>query len=267
MNIPLFFQIAAMILIPLAAVIIPVLIGQNYGLYYRKKQPDIPHNSIGSVVTASFGLLAFMLAFTFQIAANRFDARKQLLNEEVKNIRTAYLRAGLIPEPYNSNTKKYLADYIDLRVGVSNDPSKLNISISRSQVILDSLWKYTEALARQDRSSEVYALYTTAINDLVDVYNQRIIMVFVYRIPAAIMWTLSIVVILSMLVLGYQFGVSGKGSLGLNLLLAVLFAVVMFLIFILDRPETGLVKVNQKPMISLQQQLHEKQLNVHTIKP
>ena len=267
MSIPLFLQVAAMILIPLAAVLIPLLIGQQLGIYHSKQHPDIPHNSIGAAVTASFGLLAFMLAFTFQIAANRFDARKQLLNEEVKNIRTAYLRAGLIPEPYNSNTKKYLVEYVDIRVEIIRDASKVNHALSRSQFILDSLWAYTEALARQDRSSEVYSLYTTAINDLVDVYNERIIIVLIYRIPVAIMWTLSIIVILSMLALGYQFGVSGKGSIGLNLLLSVLFSVVMFLIFILDRPETGLLKVNQKPMISLQKQLHEKQLNVHPTAP
>ena len=265
MTIPMFFQIAAMFLIPIAAVIIPVMIGQRYGMYYSAKQPDIPHDSIGSVVSSSFGLLAIMLAFTFQIAANRYMARKELLYQEVQDIRTAYLRAGLIPEPYNSNTKKHLTEYVDLRVNLSRDRSKLDLAISRSALILDSLWAYTEALALQDRSSEVYALYTTAINDLIDAYHQRITMVFVYRIPSAVLWTLFIMVIFSMLVLGYQFGVSGKGSIKLNLLLAIIFSVVMFLTFLLDRPETGLVQINQKPMITLQEQLHKKQLNLHSI--
>jgi hypothetical protein len=58
-----------------------------------------------------------------------------------------------------------------------------------------------------------------------------------------------------MLILGYLFGISGKGSFKLNLLLAIIFALVMFLIFALDRPETGLAKMNQRPMITLQHQL------------
>jgi hypothetical protein len=33
----------------------------------------------------------------------------------------------------------------------------------------------------------------------------------------------------------------------------------MFLITALDRPETGLVKINQKPLFTLQDQLHDKQ--------
>ena len=45
-----------------------------------------------------------------------------------------------------------------------------------------------------------------------------------------------------MLALGYQFGIAGKGSIRINLLLAVVYAVVMLLIIVLDHPETGLVK-------------------------
>jgi hypothetical protein len=61
-----------------------------------------------------------------------------------------------------------------------------------------------------------------------------------------------------MLVLGYQFGISGRGSFKINMILAVIFAIVMFLILALDRPDLGIAKVNQKPMFSLQEELHRK---------
>jgi hypothetical protein len=254
--------IATMLLVPLLAVLIPILIGQRYGQYRKRKLEDQAHAPVGAVVGAAFGLLAFMLAITFQIAANRFDARKELLLEEVTNIRSTYLRAGLIPEPYRYNTKKLLVEYVDLRVDLAKDISKLNIALSRSQEILDSMWKYTEALAEQDRSSEVYAMYTTSVNDIVDNYNQRIAVGLQYRIPGAVLFVLFIISFFSMLVLGYQFGISGKGNFWLILLLSFIFAVVMFLILALDQPEKGLAGINQKPMITLQQQLHSKQLNV-----
>ena len=257
MTIGFFIEIAAMFFIPLAAVIIPVLVGQSVGVRHSKKQANIPHESVGTIVTAAFGLVAFMLAFTFQIASNRYSTRRELLIEEVKDIRTAYLRAGLIPEPYNTNTKKYLIEYVDLRAGIAKDQSKLTQALSRSEVILDSMWKYTEVLAAQDRSSEVYALYTTAINDMVDTYNERINMILVYRIPWVVMVALTIIVVLTMLILGYQFGVSGKKIYFLSFLLAFLFSVVMFLIFALDRPETGIIKIKQNPLFDLQKQLHE----------
>src|SRR4030095_2022497 len=187
------FAIALMFLIPFIAVLVPILLGQRYGIYRKKKTEEAQHAPVGSVVGAAFGLLAFMLAITFQIAANRYDSRKQLLLEDVTNIRTGYLRAGLIPEPYRSNTKRFLVEYVDLRVDLAHDLSKLNAGLSRSQQILDSLWKYTEALADQDRSSEVYALYTTSINDMINSYNQRVSVPLQYRIPSAVLFVLFII--------------------------------------------------------------------------
>jgi len=261
MNIHNILGIAGLFFIPLFVVLTPILLGQRYGVWRKKKSENLQNASVGSVVGASFGLLAFMLAFTFQIAASRYNERKELLLEEVTNIRTAWLRAGVVPEPYRSDTRKLLMEYVDLRIDLANDPSKLSSAMNQSQQILDKFWESVELLAERDRSSEMYSLFTSSVNDLVDNYNQRVTMTLEYRIPPAILGVLFIIAFLSMLALGYQFGISGKGSFRIKLLLAIVFAMVMFLILALDRSETGLAKLNQKPMVTLQQQLHEKHLN------
>lgn len=262
MNIRHFLEVSGMFLIPFLIVLIPIFIGQRYGIYYRKKSEELKDAPVGTVVGTAFGLLAFMLAFTFQIVTNRYDARKGLLLDEVTNIRTAYLRAGLLQEPFRSGTKKLLVEYVDLRAELAQDNSKLENSMFRSQQILDTLWNYAETLAEQDRSSEVYALFTTSVNDLVDNYNQRISLTFEYRIPSVILWILFIISFFSMLSLGYHFGISGKGNFSINLILAIIFAVVMMLILALDRPETGVAKINQKPLYTLQKQLQEEQVSI-----
>jgi hypothetical protein len=254
-----FLEIAGMFLIPLLSVLIPILIGEQYGIYRSRKVPARKDLPVGSIVSAALGLVGFMLAFTFQIAASRFDSRKVALFEDVTVIRTAYLRAGLIPEPYRSDTKRLLAEYVDLRVALSDDNSRLIEIIASTQQILDTLWKYTEALAAQDRSSEVYSLYTTSINDLVDLYNKRLTIGLVYRIPEAILWVLFTITVFSMLAFGYHVGITGKKSFKLNVLLSTIFAIVMFLIFALDRPEIGLTPLIQKPMKTHQQELKAKQ--------
>jgi len=255
MNNSNILQAAGMFFIPFLVVVVSILIGQYWGLYNLRKSADIKHEQVGSVVGAVFALLAFMLAFTFQIAANRYDTRKELLLDEVTNIRTTYLRAGLLPEPFRSDTRELLVEYVELRIILASDFSKINTMRSRSQQILDRLWSFTETLAEQDRSSEVYAMYTGSVNDLVDNYNQRITMTLEYRIPAVVLWILIIMTVISMITLGYQLGISGKGSFKINMLLAVVFALVMFLILALDHPEKGMAKLNQKPMLTLQKQL------------
>jgi hypothetical protein len=258
MNSILLLNITRIFIIPFLLVLIPIFIGQRYGVYVSNKSSDLQHASVGSVVGAAFGLLAFMLAFTFQMTAERYNNRKELLLDEVTNIRTLYLQGGLIGEPIRSDTKKLLVEYVDLRVQMVGDTAKLRYALTRSQEILDKLWTFTETLAEQDRSSEVYALYTTSVNKLVDNYNQRITMTFEYRLPVMILLVLFIIAFLSMLVLGYQFGISGKGGMVINMLLAFIFAMVMMLILALDRPELGLSKLNQKPVLTLQNQLHTK---------
>lgn len=255
MNIRFILEIAGMFLIPLLVVLIAIFLGQRYGIYRSKKSEDMQHTPVGTVVGSTFGLLAFMLAFTFQIVANRYDTRKELLVDEVTNIRTTYLRAGLIPEPFRTETRNLLVEYVDLRIQVASDPSKIGFLRTRSQQILNTFWSYSEKLGEVDRSSENYALFISSVNNMVDNYNQRITMAFEFRIPGVILWTLFIITFFSMLALGYQFGISGKGSFRINLLLGIIFAVVMFLIIALDRPETGIAQVNQKPMFTLQQQL------------
>ena len=248
-----------MFLIPFFAVLFPIFIGQRYGLYRTKKSERLQRGSVASIVAAAISLLAFMLAFTFQIAANKYMERKELFIEEITNIRTTYLRAGLVPEPFRSHTRKLLIEYVDLRVELVKDLSRIDKALFRSQQILDTFWNYAETLAAQDRSSEAYSLYTASVNDLVNNYNQRITATLEYRIPAPVFWVLFIITIFSGYMLGYQFGVSGGLNRTLSVMLATIFAVVMFLILALDRSESRLIKLNQKPMINLQQQLHEKQ--------
>ncbi len=248
--------IIGMFLLPFTAVLLPIFIGERYGRIVKAKAGEGQIAQVGAVVGAALGLLAFMLAFTFGIVANRYDTRKQLLLDEVTNIRTTYLRAGLIPEPLRSESRKNLVEYVDVRVELAKDISKLDYAKTRSEQILDSLWSDAEALAAQDRSSEAYSLYTGSVNDLIDLFNQRITVTLQYRLPPAILYILYFIVVLSMLALGYQFGISGKGNFKVNFLFATIFAAVMWLIYALDNPEKGLVQINQAPMFTLQDQLH-----------
>jgi hypothetical protein len=252
--------VAGMFILPMLCVLIPILAGQWYGLYAREKSVEVNDSPLGSVVGAALGLLAFMLAFTFQIVDNRYNNRKELLLDEVTAIRTAYLQSGLIPEPYRTSSRDLLLEYTDLRRDLIQD-----ISISKvenlkihSQSILDSLWSYSEALAAQDRSSEAYSLYTSSVSNLGEIYNKRVTFTFEYRIPVAILWVLLIVSSASMFLLGFQFGIFGKKNNILAGFISVIFASVMFLILALDRPETGLVRLNQTPIITLYKQLESR---------
>src|SRR5688572_12266273 len=140
------YMIVAMFVVPLFAVLIPIFIGQRYGVYRAKKTPETDSGPVGTIVSAALGLLAFLLAFTFQIAVNRYTDRKEMLIDEVTTIRTAYLRSGLVPEPFRTETRKSLIEYTDLRVELAKEISKLDKTMVRTEEILDTVWNYSERI-------------------------------------------------------------------------------------------------------------------------
>ena len=246
-------QMIEMILIPFLLVFVSLLAGQWYGAKQNKKIPDLQRAPVGAITGAAFALLAFLLAFTFQIAAGRYDARKKLLLDEVTNIRTTYLRAEFLPEPIKTDTRKLLLEYVDIRVEFAKDASGIDYLLSRSSQILDSLWINTSLLTKTSLSPAIFSLFATSVNNLVDNFNQRVTVNLEYRIPRIIFLSLFFVTFFCMLALGYQFGISGKGDIKIFVILALTFATVMFLILVLDNP--GLSRINQKPLLTLHQQL------------
>jgi hypothetical protein len=223
----------------------------------RRHQPDHEAEAaMGTIISAMLGLLAFMLAFTFGMASERLQTRKQLLLDEANTIGTTYLRAGLLLEPHRSEVQKLLREYVDIRANLAKEDlpqqvEKLQEAISRSGTLHDQLWSHAVALVQKDRNSEIDALFISSLNEVIDFHNSRIT-VAGYHIPTPIWYVLYFITILSMVTVGYQAGLSGKSSLKMGIVLALTFSAVVFLIADLDRPVEGNISVNQQPMFELQ---------------
>ncbi|MGH7800416.1 MAG: ABC transporter substrate-binding protein [Thermodesulfobacteriota bacterium] len=253
-SLPLWALFPLMILITLLA----IEAGLWLGARRRRMAEHEQESAVGTVVGATLALLAFVIALTFGAASNRFDARKEALLDDVNAIRTAFLRAGLVPEPHRTAVRSLLRDYVEIRIGMAKaygQPDKLRAVGARAAALQESLWSHAEALAEADQNSEIYALFASGLNEVFDLHTKRVVLGAQYRIPFFVWCTLILVSSLAMAVVGFQFGIAGKRSLPANLAPALTFALVMLLIFDLDRPGEGLIDVNQQPMIDLYQTL------------
>jgi hypothetical protein len=205
---------------------------------------------------ASFGLLAFFMAFTFSMAGSRFDVRKTLVLEEANAIGTAYLRAQLLPEPYRTEIQNLLREYVEARAGaVGAGLEQVKQVIARSEELHDLLWSQAVALADKNASSILSGLFIESLNDVIDLHGKRVTAGLLNRIPASIWVTLYFVAILSMAVMGYHAGLTGTRSLTANLVMVLAFSAVMLLITDLERPEQKLFNVSQQAMIELESKL------------
>lgn len=238
--------------------LIPIEVGQRLGARRRGREDHESEGPVGSVVGATLGLLGFMVALTVGATTARFDARKEAIIDGVNAIETAFRNSALLPEPHRSECRRLLRDYVAVRIQMPDlfgDPDRLRVLDANVRELQQSLWSHAEVLAREDRSSEIYALFTSSLNEVDQLYNKRIIMGSQHRIPFLVWVVLFIVTTITMLGVGFQFGLAGCRSPIANFMLAFTFALVISLIFDLDQPGKGWVNVNQQPMNDLKERL------------
>src|ERR1044072_2281172 len=72
--------------------------------------------NIGTLESATLGLLALIIGFTFAMALSRFEARRDAVVQEANAIVTTALRARFLPEPQRTESLKLLRDYVQVRI-------------------------------------------------------------------------------------------------------------------------------------------------------
>jgi hypothetical protein len=205
---------------------------------------------VGGMVAAELGLLAFLLAFTFGMAAERFESRRQVLLDETNAVGTAYLRAAMLQEPQRGEIRRLLREYVNVRLaGVQK--SAREEAIRRSNELQVRLWSQATAVAEKDARSVPVGLFVGSLNEVIDLHAKRVNLAARHRIPTTVWFVLFAVSVLSFGAMGYQAGLTGSARSPAIGAIALTFAMVIWLIVDLDRPQRGLLRVSQKPMIEL----------------
>ncbi|HSE25483.1 MAG TPA: hypothetical protein VLB68_27720 [Pyrinomonadaceae bacterium] len=237
-----------------------VLISIWSGLYFsrKRKKPD-DEAAVGTVVNATLGLLAFILAFTFGITSNRFDSRKQALLDEIAAIETTAKRADLIPESHRMEVRDLIKGYIELRMSIPQNRDELRDRIRQAEDIQRRLWSHAAALTDADlKNADIVSLFVDSLNEMMNFQTRRITITS-YHIPMLIWVVLFGITSISMCQVGYLFGKSSSVNWLLIVALSLAFSGVMILIIDLDRSGVttrGTIQVNQQPMKDLYNRLY-----------
>ena len=152
--------------------------------------------------------MAFLLAITVGMAADRFDTRRGLVLAEANAIGTTYLRAGYLSEPASSESRELLEG-----VRPAADRHEAGSSggdIQRSEAIQRELWLIAEDVARTE-GSDVVALYIESLNEVIDLHTSRMVAGVYARVPPTILWLLIGGVVLSLGMVGYNAGLDRSG--------------------------------------------------------
>ncbi|MCJ7766398.1 MAG: hypothetical protein MUP09_10715, partial [Thiovulaceae bacterium] len=163
-------------------------------------------NNLAPMVGGLLAMLAFVLAFTFSLAATQNNLRKQYVIDEANVLGTAYLRADLLEEQYKTEMKHLLKEYVDVRLeAVVGGKTGMKKAVARSEELHTLLWVQasTAALATPGGNS---SLVVRSINEVIDLHTKRIAAGFSDRIPSAIWLALFAISGLTMITMGVQAG-------------------------------------------------------------
>jgi hypothetical protein len=244
----------AMYVLTFLVLLLTFELGYKYGLFRQKKDQSEPDKTLDAMVGATLGLLAFLMAFVMSMASDRYDNRRQLVVEEAQVIRSAYLQAGYLTEPYPQEIRSLLREYVDIRIATPETQNEIGTVILRSEEIHAKLWGLTEAVVEETPGRDEISLFIASVNETINLHSRRVAALRA-RLPETIVLVLYVIAALGMTMVGFQNSYNGKRNYFSALSVILVFTVVMMLIIDLDRPQEGLLRVSQQALIDLQRQI------------
>ncbi len=230
------------------------------GKWVRGRTDQERESPVSAIVGAILGLTAFMLAFTFSLASDRYDTKKGLVREEANVIRTAWERSDFLREPERTKTKALLREYLDDRIEFAStrDPQKTDAAAANAIRIQHEVWAIGVESARTDpfMFSDIGSLYIDSVNRMAEFNALRLNLGLQARIPTGIWFVLFALLVLGMLGVGYQTAIADSRRSRTTSILAISFSLVIALIAALDHPMNNFITVSQAPMINLQTEIN-----------
>lgn len=208
---------------------------------------------------AMFGLLALLLAFTFAMAAGRFETRKSLVLEEANAIGTAYLRTEFLAPADRPQAVASLREYVALRLeffDAGRDRDRLAAAIAGSERVHGELWALASRAQRADPLNVGIGLFAEALNAVIDL-NEKRLTALANQVPESILLLLLIVALTTMLGVGYGAALHGRHVRFPTYMSVALVSAVIAITLDLDRPRRGFIEVSQSSLLRLEREITE----------
>lgn len=245
--------IALIYFIITALIFLPFEIGYRISKRLYAKTDLKETKALGQISAGLLGMLAFVLAFTFSMAASQYANRKQMVLQEANAIGTAYLRADLVAEPYAKELKYLLQEYVTTRLEAVKKENLVK-GLLRSVEIHRLLWLQVKSAAKTNPNTNT-SLMVQSINEVIDMHENRVTAGLHDKIPTSIWITLFAISAMAMLTIGMEFGLGESRRIIVIIPMMLAFAALTTLIVELNRPQEGMIKVGQESMISLQKSM------------
>jgi hypothetical protein len=247
----LLFRPPAVFVLTLVALLLAAWLGSwlRRRLSLDEKQQD----DFSLILASTLTLLGLLIGFSFSMASGRYDQRKNLEEAEANAIGTEYLRADLLPAADGEKVREALKRYLDLRIRFyAADPAGVRAIDAETARLQAELWLAVTGPAKR-QPDPVVALAVAGMNDVINAqgYTQA---AWWNHVPISAVVLMGGVAFLCNVLIGY--GARAAPLHGRLMLILPLFVALAFaLIFDIDTPRLGFIKIVPQNLLSLQEQL------------
>ncbi len=231
-----------------------VVVGYAAGRVLRTQ--ETLREPVGIVQGAFFALVGLILAFGLTLALGRYDSRRAAGVDDANTIGTTYLRAETLAEPVRSRSLPLLRQYTDASLSLSvavPTTARFAAAVAQEDALQRRLWSLAgDALiaAPQDSAPR---LYVETLNEMIDQQTVRIAALN-NRIPTAVLALEVFGAAFAFGLLAFYTALHGRGATTV-VLAGALVTVLLLVIFDLDRPTRGLIRVPDTPLVALRSEM------------
>jgi hypothetical protein len=199
--------LALLLLIPLV-----IYLGYRFGLHISFKRKPLDEGSFGGLETGLYGLVGLLLAFTFGMAAARYDSRRNVMVQEANAIGTAILRTDLYPDSVRSPMRSLLSEYLEARTRyfrVGANLEKTLTAYADAQATGNQIWAIATRFSKANPSSSADRHMIPALNDMFDLATERHAGLLA-KVPVPILWMMIALCLCGAFFNGYSNGLKRR---------------------------------------------------------
>jgi hypothetical protein len=231
-----------------------VVVGYAAGRVLRTQ--ETLREPVGIVQGAFFALVGLILAFGLTLALGRYDSRRAAVVDDANAIGTTYLRAQTLAEPVRTRSLRLLRQYTDASLNLSTavpTTAKFDDAVAREDALQRRLWSLAgDALTTAPRDSAP-RLYVETLNEMIDQQAVRVAGLN-NRVPGAVLALEVFGAAFAFGLLALYTALHGRGATTV-VLAGGLVTVLLLVIFDLDRPTRGLIRVPDTPLVALRSEM------------
>jgi hypothetical protein len=229
-------------------------IGFRFGRWWQARMPGEQEGPTGVLIGSVLGLMAFLLAVTMGMASDRFDTRRGAVLAEANAVEAAYLQTAYLSAAAAGDLRGLLREYLPLRIA-TDDPAGVGADIEQSLDLMEAMWVVMAEEARTTTNPDLVAAFGDSLTEVVNIGQSRVTAGIYARVPYTVLILLLSGSVLSLAMTGYGAGIGGQRSVLSSVVLVIALGAVLMLVIDLDRPQEGLIRVSQQPLIDVAQRL------------